>query len=93
MGTQKALNDHLAVDRDQICSVQQAHHTGDPEDGITAQVEELLNERKAEVKVDTWQSLWKTLFPEDTMIPEPGTSYIPDLILPLSLWWLMIGDV
>jgi hypothetical protein len=71
MGSQQAVDEHLAVDAKQICNRRQAVPRTDPEDGITTLIEATLNERKAGSKVDAWESLWHVLFPRDTEIPEP----------------------
>ena len=72
MGTQKALDEHISVGRDQICDPQKVPSSADPEDGITSGIEEALNGRKADSKIDGWQSLWSRLFPGDAEIPESG---------------------
>jgi hypothetical protein len=75
MRSQKALDEHVRVGRDQICSPQKVPlaSSADPEDGITSGIEEVLNGRKAGRKIDTWESLWRLLFPDDDGIPEAGT--------------------
>ncbi|KAH6613236.1 hypothetical protein F5144DRAFT_596633 [Chaetomium tenue] len=71
MGTQKALDEHISVGKDEICDPQAVPPSADPEDGITPGIEEALNERKADMKIDGWTSLWGRLFPGDVDIPEP----------------------
>lgn len=75
MGSQKALDEHISVGRDLICDPQAVPSSANPEDGITAGLEEALNGRKAGSKIDSWESLWNLLFPKDHEIPEPGTCY------------------
>lgn len=79
MGSKAAVDRHLAVTRALICEVQTSSSSQDPEDGINSKTEDLLNGRRANTKVDTWDILWKTLFPLDEVsdIPHPGTSPIP----------------
>jgi len=72
MGSQEALDAHVSVGKDQICTPQKAPSSADPEDGITAGIEDALNDRKSEGKVNCWDSLWLLLFPGDFKIPEPG---------------------
>lgn len=74
MRTKEAFDDHLAVDKDQICSFRRGPISADPEDGITSRTEDVLNGRKADSKIDSWEGLWRTLFPLDQEIPEPGKS-------------------
>ncbi|KAK4038911.1 hypothetical protein C8A01DRAFT_47550 [Parachaetomium inaequale] len=75
MGTQKALDEHISVGRDQICDPQKVPSSADPEDGITSGIEEALNGRKADSKIDGWQSLWNRLFPGDAEIPK--SDFVP----------------
>jgi len=42
----------------------------DPEDGISNAVETILNGRKNNHKVDTWEGLWRTLFPRDEEVKD-----------------------
>jgi hypothetical protein len=62
---------HLQLPPEDICVVRHEAHDNDPEDGITQQVKELLNERKSSAKIDTWPSLWKALFGSDDEILAP----------------------
>lgn len=74
MHSQQALQLHLSAPKEEICAFKELPPSGDPEDGIDARVEDLLNGRRANTKVDSWEILWKTLFPDDdaSIIPDPG---------------------
>lgn len=73
MGTKEAVDNHLAVANDRICSFQQVPSSADPEDGITSRIEDTLNGRKADGKIDSWESLWRLLFPKDALdVPDSG---------------------
>lgn len=48
----------------------------DPEAGITPRVEESLNDRKTKTKIDSWEALWRELFPGDENIPSSGKPVI-----------------
>lgn len=72
MGSQAALDAHTSVERERICNPQRVSSSADPEDGITSGMEEALNGRKADRKIDSWESLWRLLFPADLEMPEPG---------------------
>ncbi len=72
MGSQAALDAHISVERERICNPHRVSSSADPEDGITSGMEEALNGRKADRKIDSWDSLWRLLFPADLEIPEPG---------------------
>ncbi|KAK3392548.1 hypothetical protein B0T20DRAFT_361272 [Sordaria brevicollis] len=71
MQSREALDAHIQLPRDKICSPQEGPASRDPEDGITAQVENLLNNRKANAKIANWESLWGILFPSDAVVPKP----------------------
>ncbi|CCC10886.1 hypothetical protein SMACR_04117 [Sordaria macrospora] len=71
MQSREALDAHIAVPNDRICSPQEGSASGNPEDGITGRVEYWLNNRKANAKIDNWESLWRILFPSDDVVPEP----------------------
>ncbi|KAF6790702.1 ankyrin repeat protein [Colletotrichum sojae] len=70
--TISSLN-HLQVPSELICSPRSAQpgvpsSDTDPEDGITPEVERKLAERKSKKQVLSWDSLWRTLFPIDTIV-------------------------
>ncbi len=77
MQSKADLEYHLAVSNDQICSFQETPLSQDPEDGITSKIEDVLNGRRANTKVDTWKILWQALFPDDAEadIPDSGTFF------------------
>lgn len=62
-GSRDLLTSHLQ--QEYICEVRRQTQSNDPEDGITQEVEDKLNERKSNIKIDTWPSLWRALFPCD----------------------------
>ncbi|KAI1841988.1 hypothetical protein JX266_011848 [Neoarthrinium moseri] len=68
---QNELADHMRAPPDQICSIVDYQSSENPEDGITDEVDMLLAERKSGLKVNSWEGLWKVLFPNDTHIPSP----------------------
>ena len=72
MGSKEALDIHLAAPNESICTFQETLASQDPEDGINAKMEDALNGRRANTKVDTWEILWGTLFPMDRTIPDSG---------------------
>ncbi|KAL0470403.1 hypothetical protein QR685DRAFT_571524 [Neurospora intermedia] len=71
MRSREAVQAHLAVPRDSICSPQEGIASRNPEDGITDRHEFLLNNRKADGKIDNWQDLWHNLFGLDEEVPDP----------------------
>ncbi|KAK3387908.1 hypothetical protein B0H63DRAFT_448702 [Podospora didyma] len=81
MRAKEALDNHLAVPSDQICTPpsQEASSSVDPERGITSRIEDCLNGRKANSKIDTWESLWQILFPDDTDAPK--SDFVPPIEL------------
>ena len=72
MGSKEALQEHLAVPGHLICDPQTIPPSQDPEDGISTKVEDILNGRRANTKVDTWDILWRTLFPCDELLKPPN---------------------
>lgn len=83
-----ARDAHLRVPPDQICPLRDAVSNqdtiDDPEDGITAEVENKLRDRKLKSGVNTWDALWATLFPED-QIPKSEGNLISQTNLPCTL--------
>lgn len=86
IGSQEGLQYHLAVPNDRVCSFQETMSSQDPEDGISAKVEDALNGRRLNTKVDTWHILWRTLFPlpngeeiDEHDIPDP--EFVPPVEL------------
>lgn len=65
METQEGLQNHLNAPSAQICDPHEVPASQDPEDGISAKIEDVLNGRRANTKVDSWKILWQTLFPDD----------------------------
>lgn len=70
-GSRERLLTHLQLPPDLMCLVQNEAQSSDPEEGITQEVEELLNERKSNVRVNTWPSLWRALFGRDDDVLAP----------------------
>ncbi|KAB5513267.1 hypothetical protein GE09DRAFT_1067392 [Coniochaeta sp. 2T2.1] len=60
--TRDRLLAHVQQPPERMCAVRCEAQQTDPEDGITPDVEELLNERKSKAKIDTWPGLWRALF-------------------------------
>ena len=81
MGAKDALQEHLAVDNNSICTFQETPSSQDPEDGINTKIEDLLNGRRANSKVDTWEILWQTLFPDDPQAAIPDPAFVPPIEL------------
>lgn len=83
MRSREALDAHIAVPNDEICSPQEGSACRNPEDGITARHESLLNNRKADGKIDNWPNLWHNLFGLDEVVPNPGECSL--ILIPVSL--------
>ncbi|KAK3988963.1 hypothetical protein QBC44DRAFT_96244 [Cladorrhinum sp. PSN332] len=73
----EALTEHSTRPAEFMCSVQDERQNSNPEDGITNQIEDLLNGRKANSKVDRWDALWHVLFPDDPAEAIPSPEFIP----------------
>lgn len=75
--TAEALEIHLNLPQKQMCPSQQTTPANrDPEEGITDQIEQVLNGRKANVKIDTWEAVWHTCFPEDRQEDVPSHEFV-----------------
>lgn len=81
MGAKETLQNHLAVSNDSICTFQEMPSSQDPEDGINAKIEDVLNGRRANTKVDQWEILWHTLFPNDDPAKVPDSVFVPPIEL------------
>jgi len=80
------LRDHLLVPPSDICELSTVDKQSQSyEDGITTQMEYILSGRKNDNKIDNWESLWRTIFPEyEGDIPSPGKSNATRLFTKLS---------
>ncbi|KAK0723323.1 hypothetical protein B0T26DRAFT_750602 [Lasiosphaeria miniovina] len=90
MKTKEAYEDHLAVPNNEICTPQEVPPSPDPESGITSRIEDLLNGRKANSKIDTWDSLLRTLFPLDLDPLDP--EFVPPIELD-EVWFEFQDDL
>jgi len=76
MPTKEALDQHQMLPANEMCEPRRVAPESLSEDGITPQIETILNDRKNTGKVDSWSTLWCVLFPEDKdgagIIPLPG---------------------
>ncbi|KAK4159731.1 hypothetical protein QBC43DRAFT_123629 [Cladorrhinum sp. PSN259] len=73
----EALHEHSTRPLEFMCTAQDERQNSNPEDGITSQIEDLLNGRKANSKVDNWEALWHVLFPNDSSDVVPSPEFIP----------------
>lgn len=64
------LNVHMLLPANQMCEPVASN----PEDGITPEIKFLLALRKQGSRIDTWEGLWRVLFPHDDKIPSSGES-------------------
>ncbi|KAK3382088.1 hypothetical protein B0T24DRAFT_600456 [Lasiosphaeria ovina] len=71
MKTREAYKDHVSLPSKDMCRPVEEIPPDSLEDGITSKVEDLLNGRKINTKIDTWHVLWMTLFPGDSVVPSP----------------------
>lgn len=71
------MDNHLTVDVSEMCKATPETNPiarANPEDGITPEIDDVLAKRSTKDKIDTWETLWKCLFPEKvlTCIPPHG---------------------
>ncbi|KAK3356797.1 hypothetical protein B0T25DRAFT_537440 [Lasiosphaeria hispida] len=77
--SQTALDSHVNVSSDRVCTFHEVPSSQDPEDGIDSKTEEALNGRRANAKINEWDLLWKTLFGDPLNIP--GPEFVPPVEL------------
>ena len=53
---------------DQMCRPSSRPQSDDPEDGITEDMDKILAGRKANTKVQTWDQIWRLIFPDVDII-------------------------
>ena len=70
--TKEEWVNHVHAPANQVCNVATSGSPTDPEDGISARTEDVLNGRKASDKIDTWETLWGLLFPNDEVVGDSG---------------------
>ncbi|KAF7554411.1 hypothetical protein G7046_g6817 [Stylonectria norvegica] len=58
------------------------------EDGIDSQQEARLRDRRARSQVLQWDTLWKTLFQDDNMVPPPDFEPVIDLAEMIELFYM-----
>jgi hypothetical protein len=59
------FKEHLRLPPGDLCPLLPTKKARDPEDGISAEVAMTLRGRKSGSKVDSWDGLWRILFPMD----------------------------
>ncbi|KAK3342571.1 hypothetical protein B0H65DRAFT_428096 [Neurospora tetraspora] len=64
--TQRFLDDHLMLPKDEMCDTVPAGTPRNPEDGISEDVDKTLASGNG---IRTWDDLWRLIFPMDDQIP------------------------
>lgn len=72
--TTDELRAHMLLPVDKLCKPMISIPPRDSDDGITPEIEDVLNGRKMGLKIAAWGDLWRLLFPEDNLIPNAGGS-------------------
>lgn len=67
--TQRFLDDHLMLPKDEMCDTVPAGTPRNPEDGISEDVDKTLASGNG---IRTWDDLWRLIFPMDDQIPSSG---------------------
>ena len=68
------LRAHMLLPVEELCEPMVSIPPRNPEDGITPEMEDVLNGRKMDLKIATWHDLWRLHFLKDSTIPEAGES-------------------
>lgn len=66
---QTSWETHLRLCKKVVCGKPLLVELKEPEDGITPEIDSLLVVRKGDTKIDSWDALWRLLFPDDDKIP------------------------
>jgi len=80
MANREALETHLAVPNDSICTRWDTPYRN-PEDGIDSNIENALKYWRLDARLDTWEVLWQTLFPCDDQNAIPDPTHMPPVEL------------
>ena len=67
--TQRALDEHLMLPKDEMCDTVPADAPRNPEDGISEDVDRTLASGNG---IQSWDDLWRLIFPMDDQIPSSG---------------------
>ncbi|KAM7220389.1 hypothetical protein V8F06_004168 [Rhypophila decipiens] len=76
--SENALDQHMMLPKDQICESISEESVADPEDGITDSVDRELVVGHA--SVETWEDIWRVVFPADEDVPAPDFHPIVELV-------------
>ncbi|KAK1772246.1 hypothetical protein QBC33DRAFT_2728 [Phialemonium atrogriseum] len=82
LASREGLLSHLSVGPQHICE-HKLPSPCDVEDGITSEVENVLQARKSASKVDNWIALCRLLFPSDEVVPSSGKLHVVIVRRPL----------
>lgn len=69
----------MMLPKDQICESISEESSVDPEDGITDSIDRHLV--IGHPSADTWEEIWRVVFPGDEDVPAPGESDIKEDLL------------
>ncbi|KAM7183642.1 hypothetical protein V8F20_012545 [Naviculisporaceae sp. PSN 640] len=76
--SETALDHHMMLPKDQICESTSEESFIDPEDGITDAIDRQLV--VGHPSVETWQDIWRVVFPGDEHVPAPDFHPIVELV-------------
>ncbi|KAK1483585.1 hypothetical protein CTAM01_13342 [Colletotrichum tamarilloi] len=78
-----AFKQHLMLPREQMCEPRSDGDSewADPEDGLSSMKAQKLSEQMGNKIFDSWDELWRWLFPLDRVVPKPVA--LPAVELPL----------
>lgn len=68
------LSNHLTVPLEDMCEPLLAAWDHPCEDVITEEVDQILADGTSTNKIQSWEEIWRLLFPQDTSILDPGQS-------------------
>lgn len=78
--TESALDDHSMVPVEEMCHANPGPTSLGVEDGITEEMDRVLADRKAKRKVQSWDEIWRLIFPDDPVVPDAEFQSVVEMV-------------
>lgn len=79
------MSEHLMVPVEQMCEARPASSNRSEEDGITEEMDRILADTTRRYKAQTWEEIWRLLFPGDVTVLDPGKLMSSSLNVPMDI--------
>lgn len=66
------MSEHLMVPVEQMCEAIHVSSKSAEEDGMTEEMDRALADQTRRKKIQTWEEIWRLLFPGDSTVLDPG---------------------